>query len=249
MKKRGPPASRPVAKAPSRPRPRDFQRSRVYRWEAVHVLPHERKLLSLQACRDLTAEVFARRLGDDALPPRVEDGRGRRHAAGSRAVIKLPRWARTRPIVLHECAHGLAVDGHGPDFVRAYVELLVEFMGLERTVLEASLRADGVQVTPFGQPIAAPAAPAPAPAGIARALATRLLAIGIRTLADLRSLGPVEAWVRLKRKFGGVVGDDSLVALAALGAGLPASSLDGRTRAQLKFEATGRLIAANRTRA
>jgi hypothetical protein len=208
------------------------------------VLPHDRKLLPLQACRDLTAEVFAHRLGADALPPRVEDGRGRRHAAGSRTVIKLPRWARTRPIVLHECAHGLATDGHGPDFVRAYVELLVEFMGLERAVLEDSLRADGVRVTPLGQPIAAPATPKPAPVGIARTLATRLLAIGIRTLADLRSLGPVEAWVRLKRKFGRAVGDDSLMALAALGAGRPAASLDGRTRAQLKFEATGRLIAA-----
>ena len=65
-------------------------------------------------------------------PPKVEDGRGRRHAAGSRAAIKLPRWARTRAVVLHECAHGMADDQHGPGFVAAYVVLLERFAGLDR---------------------------------------------------------------------------------------------------------------------
>jgi hypothetical protein len=64
-------------------------------------------------------------------------------------VIKLPRWARTRTIVLHECAHGLSNDGHGPQFVRAYVTLLCRFHGHDRSALEASLQAHKVAVAPL----------------------------------------------------------------------------------------------------
>ena len=83
-------------------------------------------------------------------PPKVEDGRGRRHAAGSRAAIKLPRWARTRAVVLHECAHGMAYDQHGPGFVAAYVVLLERFAGLDRGRLLATLASAGVRIEPPG---------------------------------------------------------------------------------------------------
>jgi hypothetical protein len=241
------PAARPAPKRVRRPqRVRDFQRSRVYRWEADHVLPHDRKLMSLDACRALVGRVFAERQGPDQKPPRVEDGRGRRHAAGSRDVIKLPRWARTRPIVLHECAHGLALDGHGPDFVRAYVELLVDFLGFERADLERSLVGAGIRISPPGRPIAAPAMSGiVAPVRLPRSLALRLVAIGVRTLGDLRAIGPVQAWVRLRRCFGQIIGQGSLLTLAAAGMAKPAEELDGRTRAELKFEATRQLLEAN----
>jgi hypothetical protein len=76
----------------------------------------------------------------------VTDGRGRRHACGSREAIKLPRWARTRAVVLHECAHGLARDMHGPEFVAVYVGLLERFAGLDATALRASLAEARVRV-------------------------------------------------------------------------------------------------------
>jgi hypothetical protein len=148
---RSTPARRAARKAvtaapPSRPRVRDFQRSRVYRWEDEHVLVHDPRLLSLAEARALVETVFrwaepraARK--PDWRPPIVGDGRGRRHAAGSRASIRLPRWARRRAIVLHECAHGLAHDRHGPAFVATYVDLLERFRGLERATLTASLDA------------------------------------------------------------------------------------------------------------
>ena len=140
----------------------DFQRSRVYRWEAGHVLPHSTEPISLDACRALVREAYlwaeapiARTAG--WAPPEVTDGRGRRHASGSREVIKLPRWARTRPVVLHECAHGLARDKHGPEFVAVYLDLLERFLGLGRAGLVASLTAEGVRFAP--RPGAAPGAP------------------------------------------------------------------------------------------
>ena len=60
----------------------------------------------------------------------------------------MPRWARTRGIVLHECAHGLSTDGHGPGFVAAYLRLLAHFAGLPEAELRASLAAFGVKAGP-----------------------------------------------------------------------------------------------------
>jgi hypothetical protein len=132
-------------------RPRDFQRRRVYDWEAAVLAPVAGRKLSLPACERLIEEVFRwheRPAAADGSwrPPTLGDGRGRRHACGSREVIKLPRWARTRVIVLHECAHGMSRDGHGPAFVRAYVSLLCQFAGHDRASLEASLRAHKVAI-------------------------------------------------------------------------------------------------------
>lgn len=131
-------------------RPRDFQRARLYRWEAEHVLPRLAAPLSLEACRRLIEAAYRWREAPGAdpgwAPPELTDGRGRRHACGSRAVIKLPRWARTRAIVLHECAHGMADDQHGPRFVAVYVALLERFGGLDPADLRTSLAAAGVQV-------------------------------------------------------------------------------------------------------
>jgi hypothetical protein len=133
------------------PRLRDQQRARLYRWEAAQIFPLDREPLELAACAALVERVF--RWSDGAAadlpgwrPPRVEDGRGRRHACGSRAVIKLPRWARTRPVVLHECAHGLTDDLHGRRFVACYVELLVTFLGFDREALLSSLARHRLRV-------------------------------------------------------------------------------------------------------
>jgi hypothetical protein len=153
-----PAAARPKPAAPApkrrrRPRrPRDVQRARVYRWEAAHVFPHAGSPLSLEACRALVEAAYRwAEAPADALwrPPLVTDGRGRRHACGSREVVKLPRWARTPAVVLHECAHGLAPRAmHGPAFVAAYVALLERFAGLDGAALRASLAGSGVEVGP-----------------------------------------------------------------------------------------------------
>ena len=147
------PPSRPAPRRRKRvAKPRDFQRAGVYRWEAEHVFPHAGERLSLERCRALVEATYRWREepGTDPvwMPPVVTDGRGRRHACGSRATIKLPRWARTRAVVLHECAHGMADDQHGPGFVAVYVELLARFAGLDATRLRATLAATGVRVAP-----------------------------------------------------------------------------------------------------
>lgn len=154
------PASSPKRRRRAK-RPRDFQRTRLYRWEAAAVLPHRPQKLSLAECERLIAAAYlwheTPSPGAVWAPPRLTDGRGRRHACGSRAVIKLPRWARTLPIVLHECAHGMADDQHGPAFVAVYVALLERFAGFDAAALRASLAAAGVKVAP-SPPVRAAAA-------------------------------------------------------------------------------------------
>jgi hypothetical protein len=148
-------AAAPAADRPRRARrARDFQRQRVYAWEAAVLSPTRGGKLSLGACERLIEEAFRWREQPSPCdgswrPPALGDGRGRRHACGSREVIKLPRWARTRVIVLHECAHGMSTDGHGPGFVRAYVTLLCRFLGHDRATLEASLRSHKVAIAPL----------------------------------------------------------------------------------------------------
>lgn len=150
------PRAKPARRGRAPARPRDFQRGRVYSWEQAHVFPLAAgERLSLEACRALVAQAYrwreAASCRDPAwAPPRVTDGRGRRHACGSRAAIKLPRWARTRAVVLHECAHGMADDQHGPSFVAAYVALLGRFAGLDGAGLRATLAAEGVKVADEG---------------------------------------------------------------------------------------------------
>ena len=149
-------AARAAAKPRRVKRPRDYQRQRVYAWEAAVLAPTRGGKLSLGGCERLIEEVFRWHEqpspGNGSWrPPPLGDGRGRRHACGSREVIKLPRWARTRTIVLHECAHGMSSDGHGPGFVRAYVTLLCQFLGHERATLEASLRAHKVAIAPLAK--------------------------------------------------------------------------------------------------
>jgi hypothetical protein len=136
--------------APPPQRQRDGQRSRLYRWEAAAVLPRANRRLSLEECADLVMRVFAWAEAPQSKaswrPPRVTDGRGRRHACGSREIIKLPVWARTPAIVLHECAHGLAHDQHGPEFLGVYIILLERFSSLDAATLTTTARAAGLRV-------------------------------------------------------------------------------------------------------
>ncbi len=85
-------------------------------------------------------------------PPRVRPlpKQARRTVArASRTAIEapaeLPSW-----VLLHEIAHALTADvegnhaGHGPDFVAAYLRLLVAHARLDRALLEGTLRQAGI---------------------------------------------------------------------------------------------------------
>jgi len=63
----------------------------------------------------------------------VKDGRARRSASGWRGSIKMPKWSRTKLIVLHEVAHAIQTESpsHGRQYARIYLDLVTRFIGPE----------------------------------------------------------------------------------------------------------------------
>lgn len=92
----------------------------------------------------------------------VRDGRARRSACGSRlGYIKMPRWSRTKWIVLHEIAHVVQTEwpAHGRQFARIYLDLVRRFIApeaaqeLKRAYIEKHVRSSKKRVaTSAGNP-------------------------------------------------------------------------------------------------
>jgi hypothetical protein len=128
---------------------RDQQRSRVYDAERSAqgcCFPVEQ--LTLIQCAKLIKQCARFTHGPS---PELKDGRGRRRAAGSWRVIKLPVWARTRWTICHEYAHALKPwaskdPWHGPIFAGDYIRLVRRFIGpLEADILKLSFREHRVK--------------------------------------------------------------------------------------------------------
>ena len=131
----------------------DPQARSLYAWEDAVVAPRDRTPVPFARLQALVDHVWA----EEGLrwPPRVRrlPGQARRtDARATRLAIEapaeLPSW-----VLLHEVAHALTSDvdgnnaGHGPDFVAAYLRLLVKHARLDRAMLEASLVAAGIAWT------------------------------------------------------------------------------------------------------
>lgn len=91
---------------------------------------------------------------------RVLHGYGARTARGGRSELKFPRWARSKPVVLHELAHLIttreygytAVAAHGREFCGTYLDLVGRFMGKDdRRALKQAMVARKVKSTPKRQ--------------------------------------------------------------------------------------------------
>lgn len=141
---------------------RDNQRSRVYKWERTLPGWYEadawigsgngssyrsgsgKPPIELEKIREFIA--WAWEDFYQTLPPHVKDGRAARRATGSSFQISLPRWARSPMIILHELAHAMSHDKHGPEFVRVFISLLVRYLGMNESELIKSAKASGVKV-------------------------------------------------------------------------------------------------------
>jgi hypothetical protein len=61
---------------------------------------------------------------------RIHHGGGTTNARGGATRINLPKWARTKDIVLHEAAHAIMAlrfpgyAAHGPEYARVWMNLL-----------------------------------------------------------------------------------------------------------------------------
>lgn len=139
-------------------RPRDNQRSRVYAWEraACRALLgqslHEPDYLDLQSCQAYAAPIWRAERGRlglaKVLPPQIErPSWGQTSAlAHSDHRITLPRWARSRWVILHEMAHRLTPrdEAHGARFVGVLIGMLSRHCDLDATELMRTADEHGV---------------------------------------------------------------------------------------------------------
>ena len=134
-------------------------------WLADHLSsnPH---ILSLQECERYANSVILRHGGrpvlvdDGMLTPQISSemlsgARNRVPAQADGLQMWLPTWARNQVVILHEVGHVLChqqdIDqlehsGHGPLFVRLFIDLLACHLGLGLASLLAQARAKGIQV-------------------------------------------------------------------------------------------------------
>ncbi len=138
---------------------RDGQRARLYAWEDAVLAPRDQSLIAFAQAEGMVDAIWSE-MGL-RYPPKVEPlptQATARQADATRLTLRLseqvPSW-----ILLHELAHAMTSthegvsDGHGPLFVGLYVDLLVRYLRLDRTVLWESLERAGTTINPAGRPI------------------------------------------------------------------------------------------------
>ena len=127
-------------------RPRDSQRSKVYAAERDNV-PFGELFTSIEEVERFLTTVFQSAWFQKHFPEpsgfQVQNGQGARDAKGwcrqGVCHMKLPQWARTELVILHELGHGLSqarygsrnIAGHGHEYCAIYLELVTHFMGAE----------------------------------------------------------------------------------------------------------------------
>ena len=130
-------------------RGRDNQRSRVYGWERAAVREVTRRRFdepefdSLEECRTWALPIWRKERGRVNLARKVAPAIERPSWGQRRALahddhrITLPRWARSRWVILHELAHRLTPhdEAHGPRFVGVLIGLVCRWMDFDAAQL------------------------------------------------------------------------------------------------------------------
>lgn len=150
------------AEVRARLKPRDQQRSKVYKADTA-LKPFAIPLPTVYDVELFVAKVWKSERVRQAYPaidiggpPDVKDGRRRRRAAANSVKIMIPRWARSSDVVIHELAHvitqrtyGLKVAGHGWEYCAVYLKLVLYIMGREaHDALKAEMKAQRVRFKP-----------------------------------------------------------------------------------------------------
>lgn len=148
-------------------RQRDVQRSKVYAAEnSAFDKTRQAEFETLEQCGDFAKQIICSnywKQNKGLKRYKITDGRGRGSACYkpkahgySHDMICLPKWARSRWIIIHEFSHfltyrthGSSTQWHGGIFCRHYIELLNELIGQEEcSRLETCFRESGVRILP-----------------------------------------------------------------------------------------------------
>lgn len=143
-------------------RPRDSQRSKLYRAESTPPAMQGGEMPTVPEVQAFVDKVMGSAWAAKRWPRMskrqvlVKDGRGRRRACGSFSYIKLPCWTRTKRVILHELAHSITlrlhrstVAAHGREYAGVLVALVGRWMGEETArQLKAAFRKARVKYLP-----------------------------------------------------------------------------------------------------
>lgn len=146
-------------------KPRDSQRQKMYDWQSSHVAakyPESTKRMTLAECTALVNEIFD---AHGFSRPDIRYAHHRKMKAAhwwtenpktGRPEIFFTNYGLNLKTTLHEVAHGLAEKytsdkdepGHGPTFMRVFIDLLVQYAGLDLTDLLQTARMCRLKIAP-----------------------------------------------------------------------------------------------------
>lgn len=137
---------------------RDYQKSKVYRWENEHIHAIDSQLLSLEEAQDWVNFIWAN-LGRQHPPVVSVNTRYKTKSTGWRLKLEFIPSMLTRSIIIHELTHALYndgtddseilqtdADGHGPLYVGSYVNLLIRFMKFSLPIMQYTLHEAKIDV-------------------------------------------------------------------------------------------------------
>jgi hypothetical protein len=140
---------------------RDYQKTKVYRWEDKIVGPRDTKLITIEVAKVIVVYVWDR--AGLKYPPKVEllpAQTMRKAGCATRAKIQLQPDVRTW-IVLHEAAHSMNStndpsnpgDLHGPNYVGIYMKLLAEHNIVPLPLLMFTAKEAGIDFNLEARPL------------------------------------------------------------------------------------------------
>jgi hypothetical protein len=133
---------------------KDYQRNRVYRWEDKIVSPRCHTIVPFAASQQYINGVWLAN-GWTRPPQAVPMPKQVRNtvASATHGEIRL-RDVCAGWIILHELAHALTDDRHGPNFVGMYIDLLERVEKLSRLVTMYTLKESKIDFNLGVQPLA-----------------------------------------------------------------------------------------------
>ena len=133
---------------------KDFQKSKVYKWEDAVIAPKDQGIVSFENIQNIVNYVW-RGEGLDYPPQVLPLSRQCKKVIGTGERLNLhfretgvPTW-----VIIHEISHAMSVDLHGEQFVGNYMRMISKFMGVNLLYLMASAKDMGVKFNVGAKPV------------------------------------------------------------------------------------------------